>query len=162
MDLVFFSPKPHTFILKPPSSSSFLFHPIKKFHSLRPLFASSSSKNVKIQCELNGSLSADFDARFVDRVLPLFSFTFLRLFTFNFTSQSYCFSFCCSVEVNFCSWIEYEQFCVGNKVVIHFSMRKKGSLFFHTTLLYFYHGHFLSKTCQVSDTCQCLSHGDYI
>jgi len=69
MDLVFFSPKPHTFILRAPSStSSFLFHPIKKFHSLRPLFASSSSKHVKIQCELNGSLSADFDARFVDRV----------------------------------------------------------------------------------------------
>lgn len=68
MDLVFFSPKPHTFILKPPSSSSLLFHPIKKFHSLPPLFASSSSsKHVKIQCELNGSLSADFDARFVDR-----------------------------------------------------------------------------------------------
>lgn len=62
------SPKPHTFILKPPSSSSLLFHPIKKFHSLPPLFASSSSsKHVKIQCELNGSLSADFDARFVDR-----------------------------------------------------------------------------------------------
>lgn len=69
MDLVFFTPKPHTFILKPPFSSSLLFHPIKKFHSLRPLFASSSSssKHVKIQCELNGSLSADFDARFVDR-----------------------------------------------------------------------------------------------
>lgn len=66
MDLVFFTPKPHTFILKPPFSSSLLFHPIKKFHSLRPLFAS-SSKHVKIQCELNGSLSADFDARFVDR-----------------------------------------------------------------------------------------------
>ncbi|KEH19485.1 putative DNA recombination and repair protein RecA [Medicago truncatula] len=67
MDFVFFTPKPHTFILKPPSSSSLLFHPIKKFHSLPPLFASSSSKHVKIQCELNGSLSADFDARFVDR-----------------------------------------------------------------------------------------------
>lgn len=68
MDLVFFTPKPHTFILKPPFSSSLLFHPIKKFHSLPPLFASSSSsKHVKIQCELNGSLSADFDARFVDR-----------------------------------------------------------------------------------------------
>lgn len=68
MDLVFFSPKPHTFLLKPPFSSSLLFHPIKKFHSLPPLFASSSSsKHVKIQCELNGSLSADFDARFVDR-----------------------------------------------------------------------------------------------
>lgn len=69
MDLVFFTPKPHTFILKPPFSSSLLFHPIKKFHSLRSLFASSSSssKHVKIQCELNGSLSADFDARFVDR-----------------------------------------------------------------------------------------------
>lgn len=70
MDLVFFTPKPHTFILRAPSSSSssLLFHPIKKFHSLPPLFASSSSsKHVKIQCELNGSLSADFDARFVDR-----------------------------------------------------------------------------------------------
>ncbi|KAK2407761.1 hypothetical protein P8452_69739 [Trifolium repens] len=64
MDLVF-DPKPHTLILKAPSSFHFL---PTKFHSLRPL---SASKHVKIQCELegkiNGSLSADFDARFVDR-----------------------------------------------------------------------------------------------
>ncbi|XP_004516048.2 DNA repair protein recA homolog 1, chloroplastic isoform X1 [Cicer arietinum] len=54
MGLVF-APKPHTLILKAPSS--FLFRPLK-FHS-------------KIQCELegklNGSLSGDFDARFLDR-----------------------------------------------------------------------------------------------
>ncbi|CAJ2656990.1 unnamed protein product [Trifolium pratense] len=64
MDLVF-APKPHNLILKAPSSFHFL---PTKFHSLRPL---SASKHVKIQCELegkiNGSLSADFDARFVDR-----------------------------------------------------------------------------------------------
>lgn len=52
-------------ILKAPSS--FLFRPLK-FHSFRPL---SASKHVKIQCELegklNGSLSGDFDARFLDR-----------------------------------------------------------------------------------------------
>ncbi|GAU16833.1 hypothetical protein TSUD_367800 [Trifolium subterraneum] len=66
MDLVF-APKPHTLILKAPSSFHFL---PTKFHSLRPL---SASKNLKIQCELeekiNGSLSADFDARFVDRLI---------------------------------------------------------------------------------------------
>ncbi|WJX93321.1 hypothetical protein P8452_74860 [Trifolium repens] len=65
MDLVF-APKPHTLILKAPSSFHFL---PTKFHSLRPL--SASKQHVKIQCELegkiNGSLSADFDARFVDR-----------------------------------------------------------------------------------------------
>lgn len=45
---------------------------------------------------------------------------FLRLlFTFNFTFFS----------VNCCSWIEYQQLCVGNKVVI---MRK---VYFHSTLL---------------------------
>ncbi|KAL5061700.1 hypothetical protein RYX36_023437 [Vicia faba] len=64
MDLVF-APKPYTLILKPPSS--FLFLP-NNFHSLRPLPA---SKHLKIQCELegklNGSHSADFDARFLDR-----------------------------------------------------------------------------------------------
>ncbi|XP_058747434.1 DNA repair protein recA homolog 1, chloroplastic-like isoform X2 [Vicia villosa] len=64
MDLVF-APKPHTLIFKPPSS--FLFLP-NNFHSFRPLYA---SKHLKIQCELegklNGSHSADFDARFVDR-----------------------------------------------------------------------------------------------
>ncbi|CAI8606902.1 unnamed protein product [Vicia faba] len=64
MDLVF-APKPYTLILKPPSS--FLFLP-NNFHSLRPL---SASKHLKIQCELegklNGSHSADFDARFLDR-----------------------------------------------------------------------------------------------
>ncbi|KAI5420246.1 hypothetical protein KIW84_044152 [Lathyrus oleraceus] len=64
MDFVF-APKPQTLILKPPSS--FLFLP-NNFHSLRPL---SASKHLKIQCELegklNGSHSADFDARFLDR-----------------------------------------------------------------------------------------------
>lgn len=66
MDLVF-APKPHTVILKAPSSSLYL--PIKFNSSLRPL---SASKHVKIQCELegkvNGALSGDFDPRFIDRV----------------------------------------------------------------------------------------------
>lgn len=98
MDFVFFTPKPHTFILKPPSSSSLLFHPIKKFHSLPPLFASSSSKHVKIQCELNGSLSADFDARFVDRVCITPFSAFIIYLQFYFTIVSFLFIFV--VELN--------------------------------------------------------------
>ncbi|CAK8561401.1 unnamed protein product [Lathyrus sativus] len=64
MDLAF-APKPQTLFLKPPSSFLFLHN---NFRSLRPL---SASKHLKIQCELegklNGSHSADFDARFLDR-----------------------------------------------------------------------------------------------
>lgn len=66
MDLVF-PLKPHTVILRAPSSSLFL--PPIKSHSFRPL---SASKHAKIQCELegrvNGALSGDFDPRFLDRV----------------------------------------------------------------------------------------------
>jgi hypothetical protein len=97
MDLVF-APKPHTLILKAPSSFHFL---PTKFHSLRPL--SASKQHVKIQCELegkiNGSLSADFDARFVDRVLSFLLFSFIRysLFRLKFTSNGFAFlPFFCS------------------------------------------------------------------
>ncbi|XP_027353795.1 DNA repair protein recA homolog 1, chloroplastic isoform X1 [Abrus precatorius] len=66
MDLMF-PLKPQRVILKAPSSSLFFPLPLR-FHSFRPL---SAFKNANIQCELenklNGSLSGDFDPRFLDR-----------------------------------------------------------------------------------------------